>query len=69
MLTYLRLLVERIEENHKHLTRADLRVLAKDIKYYPGVETWFRRTTDYVRKASNGQAFALRDLGRSARDP
>ena len=59
MLTYLRLLVERIEENHKHLTRADLRALAKDIKYYPGVKTWFQRTTDYVHNASNGKVKLL----------
>ena len=55
MLTYLRLLVERIEQNHQHLEKADLRALAKNIEYYPGVETWFQRTTEYVRKASDGK--------------
>ena len=59
MLTYLRLLVERIEENHQHLTRLDLRDLAKDIEYYPGVESWFQRTTEYVRKISSGKVKLL----------
>ncbi len=59
MLTYLRLLVERIEENHQHLTRSDLRALAKDIEYFPGVERWFQRTTEYVRKLSGGKVKLL----------
>jgi len=55
MLTYLRLLIERIESNHQHLTRNDLRDLAGNIEYFPGVETWFPRVSDYVKKAGGGK--------------
>ncbi|MGE0386560.1 MAG: HAD family hydrolase [Gammaproteobacteria bacterium] len=55
MLTYMRLLVETVEQNRKHVTREDLRRLATGIVYFPGVEGWFARINDYVRKASGGK--------------
>ena len=54
ILTYMRLLVEKIDENKKHLSRDALRELAKNIKYFPGVESWFRRINEYVHDRSDG---------------
>ncbi len=55
MLTYMRLMVERIEQARQHLSPQDLRALASDIVYFPGVQAWFGRVNDYVReRAGNG---------------
>lgn len=54
ILTYMRLLVEKIDENKKHLSRDALRQLASNIVYFPGVESWFDRINDYVEAKSNG---------------
>ena len=54
ILTYMRLLVDKIDENKKHLSRDALRDLAADIKYFPGVSAWFGRINDYVAKKSGG---------------
>lgn len=56
MLTYMRLLIEKIETHHKHLDKKYLRNLAKDIKFFPGVETWFGRINEHVREKSDGKA-------------
>ena len=55
ILTYMRLLVEKIEANKAHLSRKALRELAADIKYYPGVDAWFNRINTYVDGKSGGQ--------------
>ncbi len=55
MLTYMRLLIEKIEVKHSHLDRSGLRNLAKDIRYFPGVETWFDRINTHVREKSGGK--------------
>ena len=54
ILTYMRLLVEKIDLNKKHLSRDALRDLAKNIKYFPGVESWFGRINEYVYERSGG---------------
>jgi phosphoserine phosphatase len=54
ILTYMRLLVEKIEENKKHLNREALRRLAAGIQYFPGVEDWFDHVHAYVRERSGG---------------
>lgn len=54
ILTYMRLLVEKIDLNKKHLSREALRDLAKNIKYFPGVESWFGRINEYVSERSGG---------------
>ena len=54
ILTYMRLLVEKIEANKAHLSREALRQLATSIKYYPGVESWFERINQYVSVQSGG---------------
>lgn len=55
ILTYMRLLVEKIDENKKHLSRDALRKLAAKIVYYPGVESWFERINEYVKEKSDGK--------------
>ena len=55
MLTYMRLLVEKIEAKKAHLGREDLRQLATGIKYYPGVEDWFERINAYVEQQSDSR--------------
>jgi phosphoserine phosphatase len=54
ILTYMRLLVEKIEANKAHLSRDALRQLAAGIKYYPGVVDWFDRINAYVDEKSAG---------------
>ena len=54
ILTYMRLLIEKIEANKAHVSRAALRRQARGIRYYPGVESWFERVNRYVAKASGG---------------
>ncbi|HJP35109.1 MAG TPA: HAD family hydrolase [Gammaproteobacteria bacterium] len=55
ILTYMRLLVEKIDQNKKHLSREALRDLATRIKYFPGVEVWFDRINRYVEDKSAGK--------------
>ncbi|HCU88326.1 MAG TPA: haloacid dehalogenase-like hydrolase [Gammaproteobacteria bacterium] len=54
ILTYMRLLVEKIDHNKKHLSREALRKLAANIEYYPGVNSWFDRVNQYVETKSKG---------------
>ena len=55
MLTYMRLLIEKIEARHTHLNKRKLRELAKGIRYFPGVETWFERINLHVKTVSAGR--------------
>ncbi len=55
ILTYMRLLVEKIEANKAHLSRNALQTLAAGIKYYPGVNDWFNQINTYVGQRSDGQ--------------
>lgn len=54
ILTYMRLLVEKIDLNKKHLSRDALRDLATRIEYFPGVASWFDRINRYVKDKSGG---------------
>ena len=54
ILTYMRLLVEKIEANKAHLSREALRKLAAGIEYYPGVDSWFERINNYVADKTGG---------------
>ncbi len=54
MLTYMRLLVEKLEARQQHLNRSDLCSLGAKIKYFPGVKSWFERVAKYVRKRGGG---------------
>lgn len=55
MLTYMRLLTEKIEAKQTHLNKKKLRDLAKGIRYFPGVETWFDRINRHVKTTSAGK--------------
>jgi hypothetical protein len=55
MLTYMRLLIEKIEAKHTHLSKKRLRQLAMGIRYFPGVESWFDRINRHVREVSGGK--------------
>lgn len=52
MLVYMRKLLEKAQEKHVNITRADYAELASHIKYYAGVEQWFDLINDYVDKRS-----------------
>jgi hypothetical protein len=54
MLTYMRLLIKKLEERAEHLNRRDLRRLGKKIEYFPGVSSWFDRIAAYVRAKGGG---------------
>jgi hypothetical protein len=55
MLTYMRLLIEKIEAQHTHLNKKKLRNLARSIRYFPGVESWFDRINQHVHSVSAGK--------------
>jgi len=55
MLTYMRLLTEKIEAKQTHLNKRKLRALAKGIRYFPGVESWFERINRHVKVTSAGK--------------
>jgi hypothetical protein len=49
MLVYMRLLLEKADQNQVHFGRKDFRALASQIQYFPGVDTWFDRINEFVR--------------------
>ncbi len=55
MLTYMRLLIEKMDSSQRHLNKKALRELAKDIKYFPGVESWFDRINEHIHEMSGGK--------------
>jgi hypothetical protein len=55
MLTYMRLLIEKMRLNQKGLNREDLKNLACGIEYFAGVKTWFSRINDFVYQEFNGK--------------
>lgn len=55
MLTYMRLMVEKLEQARQHLNPRDLCALAPRIDYFPGVEDWFGRINEYVREHSRDE--------------
>lgn len=55
ILTYMRIMLEHLDKNKKHLEKKDLRALAKSIKYFDGVVEWFTRIEQYIKLKSNGE--------------
>lgn len=55
MLTYMRLLVEKADENKIHIGRGEFKQLGKNVKYFPGVDTWFDRIDQFVHDHSNAK--------------
>ena len=54
MLTYMRLMLKKLELAGEHLEPKDLAALASEITYFKGVETWFDRINQYVADAGKG---------------
>lgn len=55
MLTYMRLLHEKAEKKEVHIGRDEFKQLGKDVKFFPGVESWFDRVNQFVADASGKQ--------------
>ncbi len=55
MLVYMRLLLQKAEDARTHIGRNDLVRMGKAIKYFPGVERWFARINNFVRKVGEGR--------------
>jgi 2-hydroxy-3-keto-5-methylthiopentenyl-1-phosphate phosphatase len=50
ILSYLRVMMDECKEKNIPLTRAYLNSLGKDIKYFDGVTTWFKRLNAYAEE-------------------
>jgi len=50
IVTYMRLMLEESQSRHYPVTAQRLKKLAKNINYFPGVKTYFKRINDYVKK-------------------
>jgi hypothetical protein len=55
MLTYMRLIIEKMTKSGGKITQQRLRELAAGIPYFPGVSVWFDNINHYVQKKSNGR--------------
>lgn len=55
ILTYMRLLIKKMDEKELHVDKKILKKMAKNIKLYPGVETWFDRIDNYVKSKTKGK--------------
>jgi len=56
IVTYMRLMLEMSQRKHYPVTPKALKALAKNIDYYPGVQQFFRRISDYVNTQFGGDA-------------
>ena len=50
IITYMRLMLEESKSRHFPVTAEMLKKSAKNINYFPGVQTYFKRINDYVKK-------------------
>jgi len=50
IVTYMRLMLKESKSKDFPVTAAKLRELAKNINYFPGVEAYFKRINDYIKK-------------------
>jgi hypothetical protein len=55
IVTYMRLMLEESQSRHYPVTVQRLKKLAKNIDYFPGVKTYFKRINDYVKKEFHNQ--------------
>ena len=55
MLVYMRHIIEALERARADVKREDFAAMARAIKYFPGVTTWFGRMNGYVKRRSKGQ--------------
>jgi hypothetical protein len=54
VLTYMRLLAERIGHGSLPIDRKRLRDLGERVPYFPGVESWFERINKFVQEQTSG---------------
>jgi hypothetical protein len=54
VLTYMRLMAERIAQGSLPINRERLRQLGANVPYFPGVETWFDRVNRFVQEQTSG---------------
>ncbi|OYV94894.1 MAG: haloacid dehalogenase-like hydrolase [Ferrovum sp. 37-45-19] len=54
MLVYMRLLLEEANNRRVYISRDDFRKMGKDIEYFPGVQEWFSKINQYVKRQSHG---------------
>jgi hypothetical protein len=54
MLVYMRHILEALERSQLDVKRDDFAAMARSIKYFPGVATWFTRMNAYVKRRSRG---------------
>jgi hypothetical protein len=54
ILTYMRLLAERIMQHSLPINRATLSQLGAKVPYFPGVESWFERVNKFVHEQTLG---------------
>ncbi|HQT82343.1 MAG: haloacid dehalogenase-like hydrolase [Ferrovum sp. 21-44-67] len=54
MLVYMRLLLEEANNRRVYISRDDFRKMGKDIEYFPGVQEWFSKINQYVKRQSQG---------------
>lgn len=59
MLVYMRHILESLDRQRIAVKRGDFAKMASAIRYFPGVEDWFGRVNDYVRRRSGGKAKIL----------
>lgn len=59
MLVYMRHILESLERQRIAVKREDFARMARAIRYFPGVEGWFGRVNDYVRRKSGGKVKLL----------
>jgi 2-hydroxy-3-keto-5-methylthiopentenyl-1-phosphate phosphatase len=50
IVTYMRLMLKESKARNFPLTARKLKELAKNINYFPGVQTYFRRINDYIKR-------------------
>lgn len=55
MLTYMRVLLEKANKADIHIGREEFKSLGKDVKYFPGVESWFDRMNQFVHDHGGGR--------------
>ena len=54
IVTYMRLMIQHAEQSNFPVTRQKLGSLAGRIEFFPGVNTYFERISDYVEKKTDG---------------
>ena len=55
MLVYMRHIIEQLELGRINVKREDFAAMAGAIEYFPGVDGWFTRMNQYVRRKSGGK--------------